>query len=166
MRRNSGFTTYELAVTMAIVAVMATVTMPSFLSWLTAHRLRGATINLMADMEMAKIRAIRENAFVAVQFGVDKYRIFVDNGVGGGVAGDWIQNGSESLVIDRSFPAGVSIPQMGELTLAHQRVRFTSRGLPAADPADLLNAEELIPLVNRAGRRDIHLNRLGRLWIQ
>jgi type IV fimbrial biogenesis protein FimT len=160
MRRNSGFTAYELAVTLAIVAVMATVTMPSFLSWLTAHRLRGAAINLMADMEMAKIRAIRENTFVAVQFGSDKYRIFIDNGSGGGVAGDWILNGSERLVIDRPLPAGVSIPT--ELTLANQRVRFTSRGLPA----DLLNSEEVIPLVNRAGRRDIRLNRLGRLWIQ
>ena len=76
------------------------------------------------------------------------------------MAGDWIQNGSERMVIDRALPAGVSIP-LGELTLANQRVRFTSRGLPA----DLLNAE-LIPLVNRAGRRDIRLNRLGRLWIQ
>jgi prepilin-type N-terminal cleavage/methylation domain-containing protein len=162
MRRNSGFTAYELAVTLAIVAVMATVTMPSFLSWLTAHRLRGAAINLMADMEMAKIRAIRENTFVAVQFGVDKYRIFVDNGSGGGVAGDWVQNGDERLVIDRPLPVGVSIP-LGELTLANQRIRFTSRGLPA----DPLNANpELIPLVNRAGRKDIGLNRLGRLWIQ
>jgi type IV fimbrial biogenesis protein FimT len=160
MRRNSGFTAYEVAVTLAIVAVMATITMPSFLSWLTAHRLRGAAINLMADMEMAKIRAIRENTSVAVQFGSDKYRIFIDNGSGGGVAGDWIQNGSERLVIDRQLPVGVSIPI--ELTLANQRVRFTSRGLPA----DLLNAEEVIPLVNRAGRRDIRLNRLGRLWIQ
>jgi len=160
MRRNSGFTAYELAVTLAIVAIMATVTMPSFLSWLTAHRLRGASINLMADMEMAKIRAIRENTFVAVQFAADKYRIFIDNGSGGGVAGDWIQNGSERLVIDRPLPAGVTIP--AEITLAQQRVRFTSRGLPA----DLLNAEELIPLVNRAGRRDIWLNRLGRLWVQ
>ena len=115
---------------------MATVTMPSFLSWLTAHRLRGASINLMADMEMAKIRAIRENTFVAVQFGADKYRIFIDDGSGGGVAGDWIQNGSERLVIDRALPAGVSIP-LAELTLANQRVRFTSRGLPA----DLLNAD-------------------------
>ena len=162
MRRNSGFTAYELAVTLAIVAVMATVTMPSFLSWLTAHRLRGAAINLMADMEMAKIRAIRENTFVAVQFEADKYRIFVDDGAGGGVDGDWIQNGSERLVIDRPLPAGVNIP-LGELTLASQRIRFTSRGLPA----DPLNANpELIPLVNQTGRRDIGLNRLGRLWIQ
>jgi prepilin-type N-terminal cleavage/methylation domain-containing protein len=160
MRRNSGFTALELAVTMAIVGIFATVTMPSFLNWLTGHRLRGAAINLMADMEMAKIRAIRENTFVAVQFGTDNYRIFVDNGAGGGVAGDWDQTGSERLVIDRPLPNGVSIP--AEITLAQQRVRFTSRGLPA----DLLNAEESIPLVNRTGRRDIRLNRLGRLWIQ
>ena len=160
MRRNSGFSLYELMVVIAIIAILAAVTTPSFMSWLTAHRLRGASINLIADMEMAKIRAIRENTFVAVQFGTNQYRIFVDNGSGGGVAGDWIQNGSERLVIDRPLPAGVSIPP--ELTLANQRVRFTSRGLPA----DLVNAEELIPLVNRAGRRDIRLNRLGRLWIQ
>lgn len=160
MRRNSGFSLYELMIVIAIIGIFATVTMPAFLSWLTAHRLRGAAINLMADMEMAKIRAIRENTCVAVQFGTNKYRIFVDNGAGGGVACDWDQNGSERLVIDRPLPAGVSIPT-GELTLANQRVRFTSRGLPA----DLLNAE-LIPLANRAGRRDIGLNRLGRLWIQ
>jgi hypothetical protein len=78
------------------------------------------------------------------------------------VAGDWIQNGSERLVIDRARPAGVSIP-LAEITLANQRVRFSSRGLPA----DPLNANpELIPLTNRAGRRDIGMNRLGRLWIQ
>jgi len=162
MRRNSGFSLYELMVVIAIIAILAAVTTPSFMSWLTTHRLRGASINLIADMEMAKIRAIRENTFVAVQFGTNHYRIFVDNGSGGGVAGDWIQNGSERLVIDRPLPAGVSIPLgPGGLTLANQRVRFTSRGLPA----DLLNAE-LIPLVNSAGRKDIRLNRLSRLWTQ
>lgn len=155
MRRNSGFTALELAVTMAIVGIFATVTMPSFLNWLTGHRLRGAAINLMADMEMAKIRAIRENTFVAVKFETDKYEIFIDNGADPG-----IRNPGERLLVNRVLPAGVSIPA-GELTLANPWVRFTSRGLPA----DLLNAE-LIPLVNRAGRRDIQLNRLGRLWIQ
>ena len=160
MRRNSGFTALEIAVTLAIVAIMATISMPSFLSWLTAHRLRGASINLVADLEMAKIRAIRENTFVAVKFETDKYQIFIDNGAGGGVAGDWNQNGGERLVINRSLPAGVSIP-LAEVTLDQKRVRFTSRGLPA----DLLNAE-LIPLVNRSGRKDIRVNRLGRLWVQ
>ena len=114
----------------------------------------------MADMEMAKIRAIRENTFVAVQFAADKYEIFIDNGAGAGETGNGIRNSGERLVIDRPFPSGVSIP-LTELALADKRVRFTSRGLPA----DLLNAV-LVPLVNPAGRRDIGLNRLGRLWIQ
>jgi type IV fimbrial biogenesis protein FimT len=162
MRRNRGFSVYELMVVIAIIGIMATVTMPPFLSWLTAHRLRGAAINLMADIEMAKIRAIRENTFVAVQFIADtdanqinRYEIFIDNGADAG-----IRQPGERLLLDRSLPAGVRIPR-GELTLANPWVRFTSRGLPA----DLINAES-IPLVNRAGRRDIGLNRLGRLWIQ
>jgi hypothetical protein len=32
-------------------------------------------------------------------------------------------------------------------------------------PDNLLNSE-LIPLINRAGRKDIWLNRLGRVWSQ
>jgi prepilin-type N-terminal cleavage/methylation domain-containing protein len=160
MRRNSGFTMYELAVTMAIVGIFATVTMPSFLSWLTAHRLRGAAINLVADLEMAKIRAIRENTFVAVNLQPDKYEIFIDDGAGGGVAGDWNRTGGERLLLDRFLPGGVSI-SLADVTLDQKRVRFTSRGLPD----NLLNSE-LIPLINRAGRKDIWLNRLGRVWSQ
>jgi Tfp pilus assembly protein FimT len=151
-------------VTIAIVSVLGAITTPSFLSWLTAHRLRGAAINLMADLEMAKIRAIRENTFVAVQFIADmdvnqinRYEIFIDNGADAGQ-----RSVGERLLLDRSFPAGVRIPR-GELTLANPWVRFSSRGLPA----DALNANpELIPLVNVVGRRDIRMNRLGRLWIQ
>lgn len=160
MRRDSGFTAFEVAVTLAIVAIMASFTMPSFLGWLSAHRLRGSAINLMSDIEMAKIRAMRENAFVAVQFSTDGYSIFVDNGVGAGTAGDWMRNGTERLVQDRRLPAGVSI-RMDEITLADNRVRFTGRGLPAD-----LSTAALIPVANKTGRRDVRLNRLGRVWIQ
>jgi type IV fimbrial biogenesis protein FimT len=67
MRRDSGFTALEVAITLVIVAVLATVVMPSFLKWLQAHRLRGAAINLVADLEMAKVRAIREGSFVSIE---------------------------------------------------------------------------------------------------
>ncbi len=160
MRRDSGFTALEVAVTLAIIAVLASITMPSFLSWLSGHRLRGAAINLMADIESAKIRAMRENAFVAVQFTAVGYSIFVDNGAGSGTAGDWVRNGTERLVQDRQFPAGVTV-RLADLSLADSRVRFTGRGLPAD-----LATEALIPVENPAGRRDIRLNRLGRVWIQ
>jgi prepilin-type N-terminal cleavage/methylation domain-containing protein len=160
MRRNSGFTAFEVAITLAIVAILASVTMPSFLKWLQAHRLRGAVINLMADIEMAKVRAIREGTFVSLQLAANNYFVFIDNGAGGGVAGDMIRNGSEDLIQDRRFPAGVRVA-LSDLTLPNNRMRFNSRGL-AAD----LAAAELIPLVNESGRKTVRVNRLGSVRIQ
>ena len=160
MRKDAGFTAYEVAVTLAIVGIMATFVMPPYFRWLQGHRLRGAAINLMADIEMAKIRAIRENAFVAVRFAAGGYDMFVDNGAGGGVAGDWTPNGGENLFQSRQLPAGVRMV-LGELTLPNHRVRFNGRGMPP----DLV-APELLPLTNPSGRREVRLNRLGNVRIQ
>lgn len=160
MRRNSGFTAIEVAVTLAIVAITASFAMPSFLSWLQGYRLRGAAINMMADIEMAKVRAIREGAFVTIQLAENNYQVFVDNGAGGGVAGDWIRNGAEALVQDRRLPSGVRIP-MGELDSSEHRLRFSSRGV-APDFA----AWRLIPIVNEKGRQDVRVTRLGSVRVQ
>jgi len=157
MRRDSGFTAFEVAITLAIVAVLATAVMPSFLKWLQGHRLRGAAINLVADLEMAKVRAIREGSFVAIQLAVDHYTVFLDNGLGGGTAGDMIRNGDEGLIQYRPLPAGVQVV-LGDVTLADSRMRFNSRGL-----APDLAAEASIPLANATGRKDIRVNRLGSL---
>jgi type IV fimbrial biogenesis protein FimT len=158
MRRNSGLTAFEVAVTLAIIALLAAVSMPSFLKWLQAHRLRGAAINLMADLEMAKVRAIREGSFVSFEFFANTYQVFIDNGNGGGVEGDMNRNGTESLIQNRRLPTGVSV-SLDELT--NSRMRFNSRGL-----APDLAAAELIPLVNTSGRKTVRVNRLGSVRIQ
>jgi prepilin-type N-terminal cleavage/methylation domain-containing protein len=157
MSKQKGFTLIELAVAIGILAVLAGVAVPSFISWLHSGRLRNSGVNLVADIEMAKMRAIRENTFVAVQFTAGRYSIFVDNGTGGGVAGDWVRNGSEVLVLDRALPAGVRI-DLASLTLPGARVRFNGRGLPPD-----LAATEIIALVNHTGRKQIALNRLGKM---
>jgi type IV fimbrial biogenesis protein FimT len=157
MRRNSGFTALEVAITLAVIAVLATVSMPSFLKWLHAHRLRGAAINLVADLEMAKVRAIREGSFVAIQLAADNYSMFLDDGAGGGTAGDMIRNGAESLIQLRQLPVGVRVV-LGEVSLADNRIRFNSRGL-----APDLAVEASIPLANNTGRKDVRVNRLGSL---
>jgi len=158
--RELGFTALEVAVTLAIIAVLATVSMPSFLKWLNGHRLRGAAINLVGDLEMAKIRAMRECAFVGIQLASKEYSIFLDDGSGGGVAGDTVRNGTERLLQFRQLPAGVSVP-LGEVSLPNQRLRFNSRGL-APDVA----AAELVPLVNSIGRKELRINRLGSIRVQ
>lgn len=58
----------ELVIAVAIVAILASVALPSFISWQRSHRLSGAATNLLADLEAAKMRAVRENSFVAVLF--------------------------------------------------------------------------------------------------
>ena len=160
MPSNKGFSVLELVIAIAIVAILASVALPSFVSWQRSHRLRGAATNLMADLEAAKMRAVRENSFVAVLFSGDSYTIFVDNGAGGGVVGDWTRNGAEALVQQRSLPTGVNIP-VADLTLADKRVRFNGRGLPL-DVA----AFETIPLENAVVRKNISLTRLGNVRIQ
>ena len=40
MRRDSGFTALDVAVTLAIVAILASLTMPSFLRWLNGSSSR------------------------------------------------------------------------------------------------------------------------------
>jgi type IV fimbrial biogenesis protein FimT len=157
MERNGGFTAFELAVTIAIATIIAALVMPPYLNWLRGHRLRGATTNLMADLELAKIRAIRENAFVVVQFRVDGYTLFLDNGQGAGTEGDWIQNGGELLVREREMPTGVAI-DLATMTLPGQRARFNGRGIPPD-----IAAAEIITVGNSNGQSQVRLNRLGHM---
>jgi prepilin-type N-terminal cleavage/methylation domain-containing protein len=157
---NKGFTILEMVVAIAIAAILAGFALPSFVSWQNSSRLRGAAVNLVGDLEMAKIRAIRENSQVVAQFSSEGYTIFVDNGAGGGTAGDWVRNGAEPLVQDRQLPGGVTV-DLASLTLTDDRLRFNGKG----QPPDVA-AGETIPLQNKVGRKSVTLNRLGAVRIQ
>jgi type IV fimbrial biogenesis protein FimT len=157
---NKGFTILELAVAIAIATIMASFALPSFVNWQNSSRLRGAAVNLVGDLEVAKIRAIRENSPVVAQFSSENYTIFVDNGADGGTAGDGIRNGGEPLVKYRKLPAGVTVNSTG-LTLADDRLRFNGKGQPP-DVATI----ETIPLQNKVGRKNVTINRLGTVRIQ
>jgi Tfp pilus assembly protein FimT len=162
LQKNSGITALELVTTIAIVAVIAALVMPPYLKWNRAHRLGGAATNLTADLEMAKMRAIRENAFVVVEFGAGNYTIFVDNGEGGGSAADWNHNGAEIVAQNRDLPSGVQI-DTGSLNFPtiSDKTRFNGRGLPP----DIV-APRGIQLANATNSRLITVNRLGHINVQ
>ncbi len=160
-RNQSGFSAFELACALAIMAVIAAFVMPQYLKWLRAYRLRGATTNLVSDLEMAKIRAIRENAFVAVQFEAEGYTIFVDNGEGAtGVSGDSEHNGSEQILRDRVMPAGVTI-NVGALPFDEDCTRFNARGIPPD-----VEGSATIQLTNTIRNKQITMNRLGYMNVE
>ena len=156
MRKNSGFTAFELAVSLAIMVIVAAAVLPPYLKWLRGHRLRGAVTNLMADLEMAKIKAIRENALVAVQFCQDRYTIFNEDGDTNYTC---VKTG-RVIYRDRKLPAGVEI-DLGDLDFSNNRTRFNGRGLP-----DGLTTEKTIPVKNNNSGQDIIVNRLGYMKLE
>jgi len=68
MRTNSGFTFTELMVTIAIVAILASLAIPNFIAWLPNYRLQSGAEDVQSTLQLARITAIKENATAKVEF--------------------------------------------------------------------------------------------------
>jgi Tfp pilus assembly protein FimT len=136
-------------VVMAIICIIASLAMPPFLRWRTDAQLRGAASNLRGDLELAKLRAVRDNSFVAVLFSSTDYTIFVDNGAS---SGDWIEDEDEFQLKNRPLPEGVYIVM--PTALSDDRTRFSGRGTAE-------NSGTIILQNMRGKQKRININRLG-----
>ncbi len=124
MQKDTGFTILELAVVVAMVAILTAIAIPNTISWRNNAKLNGDVLNFRGDLEMAKLRAIKENANVAVLFNANGYEIFIDNGDGGGVENNWVRDGGEMLLINKQLSDGVTMAT----NFTNSRARFTGRG--------------------------------------
>lgn len=160
--KESGITALELLTTIAIAVIIATFVMPPYLQWNRGRRLEGAVNNLTADLEMAKMRAIRENAFVVIEFGSENYTIFVDTGDGLGGPPNWSRDPDELRILKREMPTGVQI-DTGSLSFPTfpNKARFNARGIPP----DIV-WPEVVPIANTVKGRSITINRLGFIAVQ
>ena len=155
MRKNSGFTTYELMVTIAIMAVIAAITMPPYLKWYRGSRLRSAVSSFTVDFEMAKTEAIRANDYVVMEFFSKRYIVFVDSDE------DWGSIG-ENVLLNRDLPPGVSIDIASlNLPVENHKVRFDSRGLP-----DQIFTPQIIKIIQASNEKQLTINRLGNINVQ
>ena len=125
MRHESGFTVVELLVVIAVIATLSVIAVAGWLGFLPSYRLRTAVDDLQADMQITRLKAIKENEMTTLRFfGNDAYRAFIDTDEDGA-----LDNGEE-IFIDRILPAGV--------TLLHAATdagyaQYNTRGLPS-DP--------------------------------
>lgn len=127
MKSEDGFSLIELIITIAVFAIIATIAIPAFVQQSSEKKLRSAVSMLHGDLEIARSRAIRENANVAVLFNANGYTVFIDNGSGGGIAENWVRDGDEQLLCSRTLQGGVAI-DMGSVTFQNNRTRFNARG--------------------------------------
>jgi type IV fimbrial biogenesis protein FimT len=66
LRRAAGFTTTELMVALAIVVVLAAIGTPSLLGIIASQRVKTATFDLYASLNLARSEAIKRNAVVTI----------------------------------------------------------------------------------------------------
>ena len=68
MKKSAGFTLVELMIFIAIVAILSAVAIPNIIGWLSNYRLRSAVNDLLSNMQLAKVTAIKTNSNCTVTF--------------------------------------------------------------------------------------------------
>ncbi len=107
LRNNRGVTLMEIAVVIAITAVVVGISVPAYLAWVPRYRLKSAAMSLFSDYQFTKMRAVQTSREWAVVFnvGTDDYQV-VDSGADNvyGTGGDDVVMKTVRL---SSFGAGV-----------------------------------------------------------
>lgn len=163
MKSSKGFSLLEIMVVIALAGILSAIAISSMATPRKNAKLRDAISMIQADFEKARSRAIRENAFVVViintNTNTNAYRIFIDNGAGGGTAGNWTRDSNETVLCDASLPAGITISQT---TFTNNRTRYDGRGYITnngkltlylnGNPVKLNNMDAEVKMTNRFGR--------------
>ena len=138
MKKDAGFTIFELMTVVAVIAILSSIALPAFMDWLPKYRMRSAADELLSILWLAQKRATRENADVAIDFDFanDSYVVcLVDSDNGTCDAGETIiESARMHPTIDledvdlgnfqfdrRGFPTNVAnTPVSGNLTLTNE----------------------------------------------
>ena len=71
IKNEQGFSFVELMTVIGIIGILSAIALPNFLRSLPEKRLKNATRNLYADLQRARLLAVRENRSVRVGFVTD-----------------------------------------------------------------------------------------------
>lgn len=128
MESSKGYSLIEVIIVIALVGILSAIAVPSIVRQRNDTILRDSVSMIRADFELARSRAIRENAFVPVLLTANGYTIFIDNGgTGTGIVGNWEDDGDEKVLSNGIMPPGVHI-DLANTTFTDKMTRFDGRG--------------------------------------
>ncbi len=78
MNKQSGFSLTELMITISILAILATLSVPSFIQWRADAQLRYAARDVYSSFKKAKVEAVHRNDHCAIIFSSNSFTVFVD----------------------------------------------------------------------------------------
>ncbi|MCP4338063.1 MAG: prepilin-type N-terminal cleavage/methylation domain-containing protein [Desulfobulbaceae bacterium] len=146
-----GFTLIEVMIVVAIIGIVSAIAVPNMIGWRSERQLDGAARNFMADMQLAKLKAVREAEDVSVIINVagDSYQMIVD------LNNNYVLDAGETEFRNIIMTSGITITS----TFAGDRTRFDSRGRP--------NIIGRARFTNTSGTTsEVVMNLVGRLCIE
>ena len=133
----SGFSLVELMVVIAVISIMAAIASPSLIGWLPNARFRDASRNMLFDIQLAKLTAIKDNANVVATFLANGtgYTICVDDGGGGppAVANNDTCEIGEQVLKAATMPTNILLSNAAPIAAVAQvpALAFLPTGIPA-----------------------------------
>ncbi len=101
-----GISSLELAVVLALIAIMATFTIPFLGSWLRHYRIMGAARELTSSMQDARLTAIKNNQDSCVEFDSVNNRYCIKSDKGSNNTWDNWNSGDDTIDKTVSFSGG------------------------------------------------------------
>jgi prepilin-type N-terminal cleavage/methylation domain-containing protein len=145
-----GVTLIELIVVFVIIAIGATLMVPSIGAWLPSYRLRGATRDVVSTLRTAQMKAVSINTTYGVGFGVNSCQLYRSSG-GLIVEGGPINLPNGVQFINNNFPVNGTLGQH----FAQFNPDFTSSG-GNVTLQNTKGATRRITLINATGRTNVN----------
>lgn len=128
----------EILIVIIVIAVVIAVSTPQVTGFIRNYNFSSDMRMMVTAINQAKNRSMRNCQITAVQFIPNtettqaRYVAFVDNGAGGGTAGNGILDGTEQVIQSGSLHSGITMqqPLLNNILNEGKSTLFDGMGLP------------------------------------